>query len=79
MNELLMSHWIVPIGLGMFWQGGLIIWVGGLPRALQRGTTPLAEKGTPAAFMQSWLDQYSFIGLVLAALGIVFTAWGLLR
>jgi hypothetical protein len=74
-----MTHWIIAIGLGMFWQGGLIVWVAGLPTVLQSGETTDVEKGTPAAFMRFWLDQYSFIGLVLAVSGIVMTAWGLLR
>ena len=73
------THWIVTVGLGMFWQGGLIIWVAGLPTILQRGEAEEVGAKTPAAFMRFWLDQYSFIGLTLAVVGIVLTIWGLLR
>ena len=62
--------WMVAIGLGMAFHGSLIIWVGGLPRALRPGPTPTAEKGTPEAFGLFWLDQYSWIGLTLIALGL---------
>ena len=70
--------WIVAVGLGMAFQGLLIIWVGGLPRAFRPGEQPRAEKGTPEAFGQFWLDQYSYIGLVLAVLGLMLAAWGYL-
>ena len=69
-----MTHWIFAVGLGMFWQGGLIIWVAGLPTVLQSGEAPTTDD-----FMRFWLDQYSFIGLVLAALGVALILWGLIR
>lgn len=71
-----MDIWIICAGLGMLWHGALIIWVGGLPRAFQRGEKPTAPKGTQAAFMIFWLDQYSWIGLCLAISGAVIAALG---
>lgn len=71
-----MFFWIMALGLGMAFHGGLILWVGGLPRALTPGATPTAEKGTPEAFGLFWLDQYSYIGLVLFIVGLGLAAWG---
>jgi hypothetical protein len=70
------SFWIVAIGLGMAFQGSLIVWVGGLPRALRPGPQPTAEKGTPAAFGYFWLDQYAYIGLLLLIAGLGMAAAG---
>ena len=70
--------WLVALGLGMAFHGLLILWVGGLPRALTPGETPTAPKGTPEAFGLFWLDQYSYIGLVLAVSGAVLAIWGYL-
>ena len=72
------AYWIVASGLGMMFHGGLILWVGGLPRALTPGESPTAEKGTPEAFGLFWLDQYSYIGLVLAIGGAAVAAGGYL-
>lgn len=73
-----MSSWLICVGLGMLWHGVLIIWVGGLPRALRRGEIPIAEKGTPEAFGLFWLDQYSFIGIALVVSGSAIAIWGVL-
>lgn len=70
MNEF----WLMVIGLGMAFHGLLIIWVGGLPRALTPGETPTAEPGTPEAFGLFWLDQYSYIGLSFTLVGLVLVA-----
>ncbi len=70
--------WIMALGLGMAFHGALILWVGGLPRALTPGDSPTAEKGTPEAFGLFWLDQYSYIGLVLFVVGVGLTGWGYL-
>ena len=72
------AFWIVALGLGMAFHGLLILWVGGLPRALTPGDNRTAPKGSPEAFGLFWLDQYSYIGLVLAAGGIGMAAWGYL-
>ena len=71
-----MEFWLICIGLGMSWHGAMIIWAGGLPRALRRGEVPTAAKGTPKAFGLFWLDQYSYIGLTLSALGLVIALYG---
>lgn len=72
------DFWIGAAGLGMAFHGALIVWVGGLPRALTSGETPTAEKGTPAAFGLFWLDQYSYIGLALTSAGAAMILWGYL-
>ena len=73
------TQWFVFIGLGLLWHGLQIIWVGQLPRALRGGEVPTAEKGTPEAFMYFWLDQYSYIGLTFALLGIACAVWGVMQ
>ncbi len=70
------EFWLTALGLGMAFHGLLIVWVGGLPRALRSGEVPTAEKGSQMAFQLFWLDQYSFMGLGLAASGIALAAWG---
>lgn len=70
------GFWIMALGLGMAFQGALIIWVGGLPRALRPGETSTAEAGTPAAAGLFWLDQYSYIGLTLLVAGAGISFWG---
>jgi hypothetical protein len=77
-EEIMTAFWIVALGLGMAFHGLLILWVGGLPRALRSGEVPTAEKGTPMAFQLFWLDQYSYIGLVLTLVGGGLAAWGYL-
>jgi hypothetical protein len=51
--------------------GWLVLANAPLPRQLRRGPTPVAEKGTPAAFGLFWMDQYGWFGVTLAVLGIV--------
>ena len=70
------EFWIVALGMGMAFHGLLILWVGGLPRALSPGESPTAEKGSPEAFGQFWLDQYSYIGVVLTLAGLGLVVWG---
>ncbi|MDA0272376.1 MAG: hypothetical protein O3C68_03875 [Proteobacteria bacterium] len=70
------DSWIVALGLGMAFHGLLILWVGGLPRAFSPGESPTAEKGSPEAFGLFWLDQYSYIGLVLTLAGLGLVVWG---
>lgn len=79
MTGLSGSDWLIISGLGAAWLGVQIVANGGLPRVLRRGDVPRAEKGTPQAFMLFWLDQYSFIGLTLAAGGVVLAVVGMLR
>jgi hypothetical protein len=54
------------------------LWVGGLPHALSPGEAPTAEKGSSEAFGLFWLDQYSYIGLVLSLAGLGLVVWGIL-
>jgi hypothetical protein len=70
------EFWIVALGMGMAFHGLLILWVGGLPRALSPGESPTAEKGSPEAFGLFWLDQYSYIGVVLTLAGLGLVVWG---
>ena len=72
------EFWLIAVGLGMAFHGLLIIWVGGLPRAMQSGETRTAEKGSALAFQLFWLDQYSYIGLVLSVVGGGLAVWGYL-
>ena len=72
------EFWIVALGLGMTFHGLLILWVGGLPHALYPGEAPTAEKGSSEAFGLFWLDQYSYIGLVLSLAGLGLVVWGIL-
>ena len=71
-----MNIWLVASGLGFLSHGLLILWVGNLPWALRAGKKPDFEKGSPRAFQIFWLDQYSYIGLVLTILGVVQIVWG---
>lgn len=73
-----MNGWALPIGLGMLWLGLQIVWVGGLPRQLRRGETPVAEADTPKAFLLFWIDQYGWIGVTLSATGLALAVGGLL-
>lgn len=61
--------WITVIGLGLFWQGVLILWIAGVPLALRAKRTTRPDKGTPEAFNFFWLEQYRCIGLGLALVG----------
>ena len=70
------DFWIVAVGCGMAFHGLLILWVGGLPNALSREDSPVAEKGSTEAFGIFWLDQYSYIGLALTVLGAGLVLWG---
>ena len=72
------EFWIIELGLGMAFHGLLILWAGGLPHALSSGESPSAEKGSPEAFGLFWLDQYSYIGLVLSLAGLGLVVWGIL-
>ena len=72
------EFWIVSLGLGMAFHGLLILWVGGLPHALSPGESPTTEKGSPQAFGLFWLEQYSYIGLVLSLAGLGLAVWGIL-
>jgi len=60
--------WLQALSLGMIFQGGMILWVGGFPLSL-RGILPQAEKGSPEAFGVFWLEQYRLIGFCLTLMG----------
>jgi hypothetical protein len=72
------SDWAIAAGLGAVWLGVQIVVAGRLPRALRRGPTPRAPKGSVQAFQLFWLDQYGFIGLTLALGGALAALWGAL-
>ncbi len=71
------GDWLVVGGAGALWLGVQIAVVGGLPRQLRRGVLPTAPRGTPQAFGLFWLDQYSWIGIALAAGGLALAGAGL--
>jgi hypothetical protein len=73
------ADWLVVVGLGAIWHGVQIVWVGGLPRQLRRGETPTAPPGTPEAFGLFWIDQYGYIGVLLAVAGALMVAAGLIQ
>jgi len=73
------TDWLIVLGLGAAWLGGLIVWVAPLPRQLRRGQVPQAAKGSAAAFQLFWIDQYGWIGLTLLIAGLVAIALGALR
>ena len=68
--------WLVCLGLGMIWQGLLITWVSGLPLAITARDTPKPQAGTPEAFGFFWIEQYRFIGLLLALAGFALAGNG---
>jgi hypothetical protein len=72
-----LASWLIYGGLGAAFQGALILVVGGLPHVFRAGESPKAEKGSREAFGIFWLDQYSYIGLVLvvAGLGMALLGW----
>ena len=72
MHEL----WIVFLGIGMIWQGLLIMWVGGLPHAITARNRPKPQPNTPEAFGHFWIEQYRFIGLLLVVGGITVSIGG---
>jgi hypothetical protein len=57
---------MVFLGIGMIWQGLLIVWVGGLPLMITARDKPKPLAGTPEAFGYFWIEQYRIIGLLLA-------------
>ncbi len=63
------DFWLHAVGLGLIFQGALIIWVGGFPLSL-RGALPSAEKDSPEAFGIFWIEQYRLIGFTLTLLGL---------
>ncbi len=73
------THWLMIVGAGSMWIGSLIFWVGGLPRQMRKGEVSQAEPGSSRAFMLFWLDQYSYLGIVLALAGVLMLLWGALR
>lgn len=72
------TDWFVVCGLGAAWLGLQIVWVAPTPRQLRRGEVPSAERGSEAAFMLFWIDQYGWLGLVLSVGGLLLAAVGVL-
>lgn len=79
MSEITAAEWLAICGLGAAWLGWQIVWVGGLPRALRRRDEPPVEKGSAAAFMRFWIDQYGHIGLALLIGGLLLALAGMLK
>lgn len=70
--------WLQAVGLGMMFQGGLILWVGGFPLSL-RGKLPRIDKDSLESFAIFWIEQYRLIGLGLTLLGLGFVFLAVLR
>jgi len=68
--------WLLCLGLGLMFQGLLIIWVGGFPLSLQ-GKLPKAEKGSPQAFGIFWIEQYRLIGFAMTVIGLGLVGLGM--
>ena len=69
---------LFAVGAGCIWHGLQVIWVAPLPSQFDKDKVPL-EKGSPLAFQRFWLDQYAWIGIVLAVLGLGLLLWGLVQ
>ena len=69
---------LLTIGLGFLWHGALIYWVAGLPRQLKKTSKNITESDTEKSFMLFWLDQYSWIGLLIIFFGILSIIRGLI-
>ena len=69
---------LLTIGLGFLWHGALIYWVAGLPRQLKKTSKNITESDTEKSFMLFWLDQYSWIGLLIIVIGILSIIRGLI-
>ena len=69
---------LLTIGLGFLWHGALIYWVAGLPRQLKKTSKNITESDTEKSFMLFWLDQYSWIGLLIIFIGILSIIRGLI-
>ena len=67
---------LMAIALGCIWHGALIVWVAPKPSQFAAERSEL-EKGSPAAFMRFWLDQYAWIGIGLVAFGVAILLWQL--
>ena len=78
MATVSMMQWLMLLGFGSLWLGMQIAVVSGGPRMFQRAAPPLAAKGTPQRFGQFWIDQYAWIGVTLALVGVVLVALGAL-
>ena len=77
LGECGLSFWLMIIGAGLVWHGVQIVWVAPTPSQF-RSDAPQVEKGSPAAFQVFWLDQYAWIGISLAALGVILFGWGVI-
>ncbi len=72
------SSWLfLAIGAGCLWHGLQIVWVAPKPSQFVKDKPPV-EKGSAAAFQRFWLDQYAWIGISLAVLGMLLVAGGML-
>ena len=69
---------LLTIGLGFLWHGALIYWVAGLPRQLKKTSKIITESDTEKSFMLFWLDQYSWIGILIIFIGILSIIRGLI-
>ncbi len=70
-----LSWLLFAVGAGCLWHGAQIVWVAPRPSQFVKDL-PVLEKGSAAAFQRFWLDQYAWIGMTLAVLGLVLIVAG---
>ncbi len=71
-----MAILLVAAGLGCLWHGLQIIWVAPTPTQFKKDKVDV-EPGSAQAFQIFWLDQYAWIGITLAVIGVGLIVWGI--
>ncbi len=72
-----MTTILLAVGLGCLWHGVQVIWVAPLPTQLRKDKPPRPQDAAQA-FQIFWLDQYGWIGISLALIGVGFIVAGVL-
>ena len=75
----MLSEWLITVGLGLDVAGAILIFVFGLPPAVNRGGTGalLLEGHNPAEAKKArWYDRLSGGGILLLIIGFLLQIWG---
>ena len=59
----------LALGAGLMWHGVQIVWVAPKPSQFVKDKAPV-EPGSTEAFQRFWLDQYAWMGVAMALVGI---------
>ena len=59
----------LAVGAGLLWHGVQIVWVAPRPSQFV-ADKPVLKSGSPEAFQRFWLDQYAWMGIGMAAVGL---------